>query len=170
QSRLPKDARDWIATHVDNNMDWKAIKPLLRLSHEQMDNIEKNDNFPGVPMSMLVNHRAVQNVIYDRLQKKYKKNESDKISVDLWMDYLRSNDYQTFLDVDQEGGRIMVAWVSPYQKEFLASSYEWCLDSTYKTCKSFLHGDKYCYFFTIVVRNATTNKGIPAAFLITSDE
>lgn len=68
-------------------------------------------------MSMLVNHRAVQNVIYDRLQKKYKKNESDKISVDLWMDYLRSNNYQTFLDVDQEGGRIMVAWVSPYQKE-----------------------------------------------------
>lgn len=39
QSRLPKDARDWIATHVDNNMDWKSIKPLLRLSHEQMDNV-----------------------------------------------------------------------------------------------------------------------------------
>ncbi|KAI7873758.1 uncharacterized protein EV154DRAFT_569937 [Mucor mucedo] len=33
-----------------------------------------------------------------------------------------------------------------------------------------MHRGKRCYFFTIVVSNTTTNKGLPAAFFITSDE
>jgi len=31
ESRLPVEVRSWIVSHVKNNLDWKAIKFLLRL-------------------------------------------------------------------------------------------------------------------------------------------
>ncbi|OAD65053.1 hypothetical protein PHYBLDRAFT_176461 [Phycomyces blakesleeanus NRRL 1555(-)] len=65
-----------------------------------------------------------------------------------------------------KNGAFLVLWVSEWQKEFLENSEEWCIDSTHKTSKSFntVAGKKPedCFLFTIGVRNAITNKGLPA--------
>lgn len=47
---------------------------------------------------------------------------------------------------------------------------EWCIDSTHKTCKSFIQSSADCYLYTIVVRNNVTNKGVPVCFFITNRE
>ncbi|KAI7871785.1 hypothetical protein BDF14DRAFT_1718437, partial [Spinellus fusiger] len=48
----------------------------------------------------------------------------------------------------------------------LETADEWCIDSTHKTCKLFTCSSADCYFFTIVVRNKTTNKGMPVCFFL----
>ncbi|KAI7850125.1 hypothetical protein BDC45DRAFT_519060, partial [Circinella umbellata] len=42
------------------------------------------------------------------------------------------------------------------------------LDSTHKTCVSFLSDRSDCYLFSLVTRSDVTNKGCPVAFFITN--
>ncbi|KAL0080601.1 hypothetical protein F4703DRAFT_1931587 [Phycomyces blakesleeanus] len=58
----------------------------------------------------------------------------------------------TIFDTYNSVGHLLVSWVSPWQKKFLENAEEWYLDSTPKTCKSFLD-NKDCYLMSVVVYN-----------------
>lgn len=38
-SRLPYDVQEWLRTHIDDKTDWKAIKSILRLPDDQLDEV-----------------------------------------------------------------------------------------------------------------------------------
>jgi hypothetical protein len=52
----------------------------------------------------------------------------------------------------------------------LKNAEEWSVDSTQQTCSSFVDPSTSCFLFTIVVKNPTTNKGVPVCFFITDAE
>ena len=54
--------------------------------------------------------------------------------------------------------------------QYLEEATEWCIDSTHKTCKSFVSPTKNAYLFSVVVRSPATNKGVPVCFFITDHE
>ena len=39
KSRLPADVKKWINEHVEQHMDWKLIKSLLRMDDENLDQV-----------------------------------------------------------------------------------------------------------------------------------
>ncbi|KAI7847564.1 hypothetical protein BDC45DRAFT_418743, partial [Circinella umbellata] len=166
KSRLPTEVKNWINEHVEKNMDWKAFKDLLRLSPKELQEAENDDS--KVPLSLLVNASDVQNAILAKLSKSSRKAYIDKESVLLWLDELRKKEYHVLQHIYSSS--FVIAWVSPWQK--LVSNnkyYDICIDSTHKTCKSFLN-DEDCYLFTIVAKNSSTNKGCPLGFMITNSE
>jgi hypothetical protein len=52
----------------------------------------------------------------------------------------------------------------------IKNAEEWSVDSTHQTCSSFIDPSTSCFLFTIVVKNSTTNKGVPVCFFITDAE
>ncbi|OAD66222.1 hypothetical protein PHYBLDRAFT_152795 [Phycomyces blakesleeanus NRRL 1555(-)] len=75
QSRLPSEVKQWIVSHVDNNMDWKAIKTLLQIN-------------PHFPISLRINYYDVQNVINVHLNNLSRGNAIDKTSLEQWIEFL----------------------------------------------------------------------------------
>ncbi|KAI7847586.1 hypothetical protein BDC45DRAFT_415038, partial [Circinella umbellata] len=165
KSRLPTEVKNWINEHVEKNMDWNAFKDLLRLSPEELQEAENDDS--KVPLSLLVNASDVQNAILAKLSKSSRKAYIDKESVLLWFDELRKREYHVLQHIYSSS--FVIAWVSPWQKLILQRQEDICIDSTHKTCKSFLN-DEDCYLFTIVAKNSSTNKGYPLGFMITNSE
>ncbi|CAO3652888.1 unnamed protein product [Cunninghamella blakesleeana] len=83
RSRLPKEVHDWISDHVDKQMNWKSIKPLLNLNHHPSDNIENtSQQSSAIPASLLVNYHHVKNVIRNRSNLSSKEDSSDTESED----------------------------------------------------------------------------------------
>ncbi|KAI7890277.1 uncharacterized protein EV154DRAFT_512053 [Mucor mucedo] len=164
--KLPPEGKDWIKEHVDNDMDSVTIKSLLHLDNKTSENTEINVDPKGVLPSTLINHKAVQNLIYKRLEQS-RKNELENRDVENMIKSLRDESYQTFVYSNQEDGHLIIGWLSPWQKKLLESSNEWCLVLTPTTCKSFINKYTVCELVTIMVRNAT-NRGIPVAWFTTS--
>lgn len=67
-------------------------------------------------------------------------------------------------------GPFIVSWIADWQRKLLEDSEEWCVDSTHKTCKSFVDSGRDSYLFTIVIKNKVTMKGVPVCFCITDKE
>ncbi|OAD65510.1 hypothetical protein PHYBLDRAFT_153410 [Phycomyces blakesleeanus NRRL 1555(-)] len=73
RSRLPAEVKQWIVFHVDNNMDWKAIKMLFRIDSKCLEELEAGLGISSFPMSLHINYHDVQNVINACLNKLSKK-------------------------------------------------------------------------------------------------
>lgn len=100
-----------------------------------------------------------------------RKHYQDKISVELWLNYLKEQKKCETLYVQHpHDGPFLVSWLSPWQLNLLKTSQEWCIDSTHKTCTSFNNPNDSCYLFTIVIKSPITNKGVPVCFFITDAE
>ncbi|OAD66941.1 hypothetical protein PHYBLDRAFT_151878 [Phycomyces blakesleeanus NRRL 1555(-)] len=87
-SRLPVELKQWILSHVDNNMHWKAIKMLLCIDHQRLEELEAGLGISSFLMSLRINYHDVQNVINARLNKLSRKNVIDKASVEQWIEFL----------------------------------------------------------------------------------
>ncbi|CEP13224.1 hypothetical protein [Parasitella parasitica] len=137
-----------------------------------MDENQLNEigNHGEIPVAMLVNYQDVQNAILEKLNAAARKHKSDEKSVVLWLEYLKENGYETVLDIsDNTDAPLVLSWYSPWQKKYLKAAEDWFLDSTHKTCVSFID-KRDCYLMTIVVHNPITKKGLLVAFFITSME
>jgi hypothetical protein len=65
---------------------------------------------------------------------------------------------------------LLVGSLLDKKKKDLIEAEEWCLDSTHKTCKSFINSKQDCYLYTIMIRSPISHKGILLVFFITSIE
>lgn len=122
-------------------------------------------------LPLLVQYHDVQNVILSRMNKLSRKHYTDKVSVKLWMQYLKKQkNCFTLYELRISSGPFLVSWMSPWQVKLLKNAQEWSLDSTHKICISFQNNHDDAYLFTIVVRSQITNKGVPVCFFITDRE
>ncbi|KAI8995035.1 hypothetical protein BDB01DRAFT_709283, partial [Pilobolus umbonatus] len=169
---LPKVIKDWINEQVESSKDWKAIKATLFLSETNLDAFDMSESFSKIPACLLVRYADVQNVIFAKMNKLSRKSPVDMESVRLWMkDLQETKHYSTLLSVDPDmNGPFLVSWMSPWQKMILENAEEWCIDSTHKTCKSFVKSTDDCYLCTIVFCNKVTKKGVSVCFFITNRE
>ena len=91
---------DIIENHIENNMNWRAIKNLLRLSPEVMRMAEVDST--KVPLSLQIKYHDVQNAISARLSKLSRKAYIDKESVILWLEDMHKRDYHVLQDINTE--------------------------------------------------------------------
>ncbi|CEP19022.1 hypothetical protein [Parasitella parasitica] len=167
-SRLPEAAKQWIQEHVDKHNNWEGIKNFLRLDENQLNEIGNHGTFKEIPVAMLINYQDVQNAILAKLNAAARKHKSDGKRVVLWLEYLKENGYETMRDIpDNTDAPFVLSWYSPWHKKYLEAAEDWFLDSTHKTCVSFID-KRDCYLMTIVVHNPITSKDLPVAFFITS--
>ncbi|SAM02680.1 hypothetical protein [Absidia glauca] len=127
---------------LKRHMNMQSIVAILRLNLEQLDN--KHDVKSRKPAVDPSNARA-------------------------WWDDLKAKNHSTHL-FEQENGPHVVSWYSRWPKELLEGALDWCVDSTHHTYKPMTDPDQHCYLYTIVVRSPFTNKGVPVAFMLTSNE
>ncbi|KAI9471913.1 MAG: hypothetical protein EXX96DRAFT_642177 [Benjaminiella poitrasii] len=59
----PVEVRSWIIGQVQNNLDRRAIKFLLRLNIYAFENLKNTAETQGISVSLLVNYQDVQNII-----------------------------------------------------------------------------------------------------------
>ncbi|KAI7847515.1 hypothetical protein BDC45DRAFT_451693 [Circinella umbellata] len=185
ESRLPFDVKNWIEKHVEEKKDWRGIKDLLQLSNEEMNEFENeinvDPNVLKIPAALRVHRHDIVNQIQQRLNNISRKHRFDKQSTQAWIDILKEKGYDTLFettttseaDEKANGSKkelLMVAWVAPWQKKILLKQEDINLDSTHKTCVSFLSDRGDCYLFSLVTRSDVTNKGCPVAFFITNSE
>ncbi|KAL0085992.1 hypothetical protein F4703DRAFT_1709915, partial [Phycomyces blakesleeanus] len=169
-SRLSKEARIWINEHVEKNLDWKAIKGLLRLEDVKLEEMENSMSMTSIPSAMMIQYKDIHNAIVARINNSARKHYKDEISTERWIAFLQEKGYQTMFDTYNSVGPLLVSWVSPWQKKITTKNAEkWYLDSIHKTCKSFLDNKDY-YLMSVVVYNPVTNKGVPVAFFVISIE
>ncbi|SAL95413.1 hypothetical protein [Absidia glauca] len=168
---LDDETRAWLQEQVDKQMNWRSISALLRMNHDEMDAVEEEIEQRGrFPRVMSINYRAVQNLVQSRINGLSRRNALDKRSVELWLEELSGKGgCSTLWKVHPNGGPFLVSWISPRQKKILEKAEEWCIDSTHKTCKSFIDGSD-CYLFSIVVVNPVTRRGVPVCFFVTNME
>ncbi|OAD72004.1 hypothetical protein PHYBLDRAFT_146983 [Phycomyces blakesleeanus NRRL 1555(-)] len=154
-SRLPDELKQWVEGLVSKNMDWKSIKNMFRMSEDRLLELEQAGNSSFFPSSLLIDYQYVRNVINAEIMKLSRKHVDHYESVKLWVQELNESEITTLFT-------------------FLENSEEWCIDSTYKTSKSFntVAGKEPedCFVFTITVQNPITNKGLPVCFFITDHE
>ncbi|KAI7859797.1 hypothetical protein BDC45DRAFT_474640 [Circinella umbellata] len=179
ESRLPFDVKNWIEKHVEEKKDWRGMKDLLQLSNEEMNEFENeintDPNILKIPAALRVHRHDIVNQIQQRLNNISRKHRFDKQSTQAWINILKEKGYDTLFEIintseadEKANGSkkelLMVAWIAPWQKKILLKQEDINLDSTHKTCVSFLsdHGD--CYLFSLVTRSDVTNKGCPVAF------
>lgn len=136
KSTLPPEARASIERHVEQNMDWKATKRLLRLTPEQMD-IVSHIVYIGEStcrrLSTLIDRTKngaitcciayqiysndVQNFIQARLNKLSRKATIDKASVQAWLQQFLEEGYDILESIGAiNENTFVIAWVSPGQK------------------------------------------------------
>ncbi|OAD65926.1 hypothetical protein PHYBLDRAFT_175667 [Phycomyces blakesleeanus NRRL 1555(-)] len=156
-SRLSEEARIWINEHVEKNLDWKAIKGLLRLEDIKLEEMENSMSMTSIPSAMMIQYKDVHNAIVARINNSARKHYKDEISTERWIAFLQEKGYQTMFDTYNSVGPLL----------FLENAEEWYLDSTHKTCKSFLD-NKDCYLMSVIIYNPVTNKGVPVAFFVIS--
>ncbi|OAD68396.1 hypothetical protein PHYBLDRAFT_68949 [Phycomyces blakesleeanus NRRL 1555(-)] len=159
RSRLPAEVKQWIVSHVDNNMDWKAIKTLLRIDPRRLEEVlEAGLAISSFPMSLRINYHDVQNVINTRLNKLSRRNAVDRTSVEEWMSFLKNEKgCLVHMKFYEGNGPYLLSWISPWQKKILEAADEWCIDSTHKTCKSLVGSDKHSYLYMIVLTWVQSN-------------
>jgi hypothetical protein len=46
RSMLPRRVTEWINERVEEGLDWRLIKPLLRLDSALLDHVSQSCNFP----------------------------------------------------------------------------------------------------------------------------
>ncbi|KAG2223095.1 hypothetical protein INT45_008943 [Circinella minor] len=146
-SRLPFDVKNWIEIHVEEKKGWKGMKDLLRTVFE----------------NEITKHRF------------------DKQNSQTWIGILKEKGYDTLFEIintfeadEKANGSkkelLMDVWVAPWQKKILLKQEDINLDSTHKTCVSFLSHRGDCYLFSLVTRSYVTYKSCPVAFFITNSE
>ncbi|SAM09809.1 hypothetical protein [Absidia glauca] len=152
---------------VDNEKNWTSISALLCLNDDDMDTLESEiEEGRRFPKMMAVNYRAVQNLVLSRISRVSKKHSVGKTSVGRWMEYMANEKgCTTLFNLHPDGGPILVSCFSPWQKK----AEEWCIDSTHKMCFSFVD-QASCYFYTNVVVNPVTRRGVPVCFFKTNKE
>ncbi|OAD73091.1 hypothetical protein PHYBLDRAFT_71578 [Phycomyces blakesleeanus NRRL 1555(-)] len=134
-SRLPDELKQWVEGLVSQNMDWKSIKNMLRMSEDRLLELEQAGDRSSFPSSLLIDYQYVRNVINARMMKLSRKHVDHYKSVKLWVQELNESENTTLFTV-HKNGLFLVLWVSEWQKEFLENLEEWCIDSTHKTSKA----------------------------------
>ncbi|KAI7855670.1 hypothetical protein BDC45DRAFT_423468, partial [Circinella umbellata] len=169
-SRSPEEARNWIKKNVDNHMNWEVMQDALRLSRQDLI-LYLQDNPHLFPVYLRIHYQDVQNLIQSRLARLSGKAYTDKDSVNEWIKHLTNEGFDVLFDVNDKGAvkRFILAWVSQWQLPILQRQDEVCIDSTHKTCVSFID-NRDCYLFTIICKNSDTKKGCPVGFMITNSE
>jgi hypothetical protein len=90
-----------------------------------MNQFEHNFNHAKFPPSLLVQYHDVQNVILNRMNKLSRKHYTDKVSVKLWMQYLKKQkNYFTLYELHISSGPFLVSWMSPWQVKLLKNAQE----------------------------------------------
>lgn len=116
-----------------------------------------------VHRDQLVHATEIYN-IYKKIQEAfYKRSESQEESLKIWLEELKQQGYDTFINNDFDV-TFSFGFVSPWQKHLLLSSDSICLDATHSTTKI----DKGI-LYTIVIRHPLTGTGCPVAFFFTKD-
>ncbi|KAL9540246.1 hypothetical protein MBANPS3_009794 [Mucor bainieri] len=72
-SNLSVEVKNWINEQVDNNMDWKSIKKLLRIGEKELIKLENDATISSFPMALLVNYQDVKDAVNTRVMKLAKK-------------------------------------------------------------------------------------------------
>ncbi|KAG1048091.1 hypothetical protein G6F43_009497 [Rhizopus delemar] len=93
----------------------------------------------------------------------YKRAESQKDSVKIWLDKLKNKDIDTYIGSDYQEN-FSFGFVSPWQKNLLLASTSFCLDATHN-----ITNIKKFTMYTVVVRNRPTDTGCPVAYFFTMD-
>ncbi|OAD65555.1 hypothetical protein PHYBLDRAFT_64623 [Phycomyces blakesleeanus NRRL 1555(-)] len=130
-----------INEHVEKNLDWNAIKGLLRLEDVKLEEMENSTSMTSIPSAMMIQYKDVHNAIVARINNSARKHYKDEISTERWIAFLQEKGYQTMFDTYNSVGPLL----------------------------SFLN-NKDCYLMSVVVYNPVTNKGVPVAFFVISIE
>ncbi|OAD66983.1 hypothetical protein PHYBLDRAFT_151921 [Phycomyces blakesleeanus NRRL 1555(-)] len=142
---------DYLWQHATHQPENKAIKTLLRINPQRLDELKAGIDIASFPMSLRINYHDT--------------------SVEQWIEFLeKEKNYLVHIVFHEGNGPYLVSWISPWQKKILELADEWCIDSTHKTCKSLVDSSKHSYLYTIVVRSNVTNKGVPVCFFVTNAE
>ncbi|KAJ7660131.1 hypothetical protein DFH06DRAFT_1472232 [Mycena polygramma] len=173
-SMLPIRVKEWIENRVDEGLDWKAIKPLLRLDALILDQLDAG-TFTDLPESLRIAQTDVYNAIRRRLRKLAHLDPDGTRSLSLWKEKLGSLGYSVLYEPVSAQARdensYVFAIVSPWQKKLLLKYNKVaCFDSTHNTCFSAAGKEEKAFLYTVVVKNLATGKGSPAAFMITPSE
>ncbi|OAD70583.1 hypothetical protein PHYBLDRAFT_69582 [Phycomyces blakesleeanus NRRL 1555(-)] len=98
-SKLPDELKQWVEGLVSQNMDWKSIKNMLRMSEDRLLELEQAGDRSSFPSSLLIDYQYVRNVINARMMKLSRKHVDHYESVKLWVQELN--------EISGEFGRVM---------------------------------------------------------------
>ena len=62
---------------------------MLHLDEEELDELKNSDTLTIFPPTLLINYYDVQNVIIRKMNNLSRKHYQDKISIQLWLTYLK---------------------------------------------------------------------------------
>ncbi|OAD71981.1 hypothetical protein PHYBLDRAFT_169891 [Phycomyces blakesleeanus NRRL 1555(-)] len=86
--RVPDELKQWVEGLVSQNMDWKSIKNMLRMSEDRLLELEQAGNRSFFPSSLLIDYQYVRNVVNAEIMKLSRKHVDHYESVKLWVQEL----------------------------------------------------------------------------------
>jgi hypothetical protein len=132
-SMMPRAAREWLQERVAQGLDWRAIKPFLRLDDDTLDKVSSDIavlylsvadiillDFEGnihLPETLRISQADVYNTIRKRITNLSRLDKDCDASITLWKKDLEGKGYHMLferLPAERDGG-FVIALASPWQ-------------------------------------------------------
>ena len=119
--------RCWVLDHVEDGLDWPAIKSLIRIDEDLLDRINSQQEITELPEALLVTYKDVQNTLRECLRHLAHLHPDGKKSLELWRERLEALGYYVrFAQISAQETDVnsyLFAFISPWQKKVRTSVF-----------------------------------------------
>ncbi|KAL9937971.1 hypothetical protein V8E36_003516 [Tilletia maclaganii] len=153
ESRLPHRIRDWLRVRVEEGRDWRAIRNLLRLEDDQLQQLEDMDGpLDKIPEALRIKQMDVYDEIRRQVLRAARKGDTREFSLQNWAEEVRAEGGVADVKLDIPCAESENTWaayfLSAWQIEMLLAHGNdtiICLDATHNTSRhsSGIHADEW---------------------------